>query len=56
MGSTPEKTCKRCGESWPLTPEFYHRLVQAGKKRWHSWCRACMAEYLRDRYQQRKKA
>jgi hypothetical protein len=41
-----EKRCPRCREIWPLTPEFFRRIVN---KRWQSYCRACEAEWVAEK-------
>lgn len=37
-----EAKCSKCGEFWPVDPEFYFFL----RDRPHSWCKAC---YIEDR-------
>jgi hypothetical protein len=39
------KRCTRCGEWWPADGEFYWK----DKGVLHSWCKACITEWKRDR-------
>jgi hypothetical protein len=40
------RVCTRCRDEWPLDSEFFPRGQVDG---FHSWCRACWAEYSRER-------
>ena len=44
-----QRRCARCREPWPLDATFWHPLVKKGRPTWHSYCRACTAEYRRER-------
>lgn len=40
-----ERRCPRCRMFWPADdPEFWQRTIEHGKPRWHSHCRACLAD------------
>jgi len=39
-----ERQCARCGEYWPLDPEFFNKKGEG----WHSYCRGCMTERKRE--------
>ena len=43
------KTCRRCGETYPLTSEYFHRMSKS-RDGFHSLCKNCRAKYMR-RYQ-----
>lgn len=52
---TKFKECKRCGEVWPLTLEFFRVNPKRGIPRyWDSWCKACLSEANRERKQRKK--
>jgi hypothetical protein len=40
-----EKLCPKCGEWWPADAEFFYQ----NHGRLHSWCKACMEAWKRDR-------
>jgi len=46
--SLVSKTCTRCGEERPATPEFFHRNKQ-GRLGFYSICRACITTGTRRR-------
>ena len=41
----PMKVCKKCGESWPATSEFFNR--KSGTHQLRSPCRACIDDQRR---------
>ena len=45
-----EKTCTRCSEAWPADTDFFRLQPKAGHPtRLAPWCRACEADYQRER-------
>ena len=38
------KTCTKCGDTWPLDEQFYHRK-SGSPDGFASHCKACVAEY-----------
>jgi len=44
-----EKLCRKCGECWPATPEFFFaKLDSLGYRRLSSPCKACIMEKRRE--------
>ena len=40
------KTCRRCGETYPLTAEHFHRMSKS-RDGFHSLCKNCRTKYMR---------
>lgn len=38
-----EKRCKTCGETYPLTDEYWYRIAKL--KRWDSYCKQCRKQH-----------
>jgi len=46
-----EKLCRKCGEHWPATTEFFYRDSRTGQL--FSPCKACQAEHIAQRNAQK---
>lgn len=45
----PQKPCNKCGQSFPLTSEFWNRLTKSSDG-FQPRCKACASDYNRKRY------
>jgi hypothetical protein len=43
-----EKTCTRCGDTWPRDTEFFRKETR-GAGYYLPWCRACEAQQKREK-------
>lgn len=50
-----QRTCSRCKQSFPATPEYFQRS-RSEKEGLHTWCKACKAEGDKQSYQKHRAA